>query len=387
MAEENQDGQEKTEEPSQRKIIKAKEDGKVLTSKEMFVFTSIAAALLFMYALSFFGKSLLFEWGDLFVLSGPEGLDDMLLKKPLQALFYIIKFILLIGLPMIAVVLATQFAVGGINFAPKAANFKGSKINPISGLKRMFSIKSLVELGKNLLKVFLLVTSAVVVLYYLMPGILRITDGSLKAGLEHIQNSFPILVGALLLGLLVIAVLDYFYQRYEHITSLRMTKQEVKDEYKQTEGSPEVRAKIRRLQMESATKAAKQQEALDNMDEATAIITNPTHFAVALKYEVGQVGAPKIIAMGKGLIAKRIIELGSEKNITSFRTPLLARALFFTGEIGEEISEKLYNAVAIALAYVYRLDRGEDATEPDITVPEDLQFNENGQNLMGNKNA
>ena len=387
MAEENQDGQEKTEEPSQRKINKAKEDGKVLTSKEMFVFTSIAAALLFMYALSFFGKSLLFEWGDLFVLSGPEGLDDMLLKKPLQALFYIIKFILLIGLPMIAVVLATQFAVGGINFAPKAANFKGSKINPISGLKRMFSLKSLVELGKNLLKVFLLVTSAVVVLYYLMPGILRITDGSLKAGLEHIQNSFPILVGALLLGLLVIAVLDYFYQRYEHITSLRMTKQEVKDEYKQTEGSPEVRAKIRRLQMESATKAAKQQEALDNMDQATAIITNPTHFAVALKYEVGQVGAPKIIAMGKGLIAKRIIELGSEKNITSFRSPLLARALFFTGEIGEEISEKLYNAVAIALAYVYRLDRGEDATEPDITVPEDLQFNENGQNLMGNKNA
>ena len=387
MAEENQDGQEKTEEPSQRKINKAKEDGKVLTSKEMFVFTSIAAALVFMYALSFFGKSLLFEWGDLFVLSGPEGLDDMLLKKPLQALFYIIKFILLIGLPMIAVVLATQFAVGGINFAPKAANFKGSKINPISGLKRMFSLKSLVELGKNLLKVFLLVTSAVVVLYYLMPGILRITDGSLKAGLEHIQNSFPILVGALLLGLLVIAVLDYFYQRYEHITSLRMTKQEVKDEYKQTEGSPEVRAKIRRLQMESATKAAKQQEALDNMDQATAIITNPTHFAVALKYEVGQVGAPKIIAMGKGLIAKRIIELGSEKNITSFRSPLLARALFFTGEIGEEISEKLYNAVAIALAYVYRLDRGEDATEPDITVPEDLQFNENGQNLMGNKNA
>ena len=387
MAEENQDGQEKTEEPSQRKINKAKEDGKVLTSKEMFVFTSIAAALLFMYALSFFGKSLLFEWGDLFVLSGPEGLDDMLLKKPLQALFYIIKFILLIGLPMIAVVLATQFAVGGINFAPKATNFKGSKINPISGLKRMFSLKSLVELGKNLLKVFLLVTSAVVVLYYLMPGILRITDGSLKAGLEHIQNSFPILVGALLLGLLVIAVLDYFYQRYEHITSLRMTKQEVKDEYKQTEGSPEVRAKIRRLQMESATKAAKQQEALDNMDQATAIITNPTHFAVALKYEVGQVGAPKIIAMGKGLIAKRIIELGSEKNITSFRSPLLARALFFTGEIGEEISEKLYNAVAIALAYVYRLDRGEDATEPDITVPEDLQFNENGQNLMGNKNA
>jgi len=384
MAEENQDGQEKTEEPSQRKINKAKEDGKVLTSKEMFVFTSIAASLAFMYAISFFGKSLLFEWGDLFVLSDPAGLDDMLTKKPLQAIFYILKFGLLVGSPMLIVVLATQFAVGGINFAPKAVNFKGNKINPISGLKRMFSLKSLVELGKNLLKVFLLVSTAVVVLYYLMPGILRITDGSLKSGLEHIQNAFPILIGAFLISLLVIAVIDYFYQRYEHLQSLRMTKQEVKDEYKQTEGSPEVRAKIRRLQMESATKAAKQQEALENMSEATAIITNPTHFAVALKYEVGQIGAPKIIAMGKGLIAKRIIDIGSEKNITSFRSPLLARALFFTSEIGEEISEKLYNAVAVALAYVYRLDRGEDVTEPEIDVPEDLRFNENGQNLMEN---
>jgi flagellar biosynthetic protein FlhB len=384
MAEENQDGQEKTEEPSQRKISKAKEDGKVLTSKEMFVFTSIAASLVFMYAISFFGKSLLFEWGDLFVLSDPAGLDDMLTKKPLQALFYILKFGLLVGLPMLIVVLATQFAVGGINFAPKAVGFKGSKINPISGLKRMFSLKSLVELGKNLLKVFLLVGTAVVVLYYLMPGILRITDGSLKSGLEHIQNAFPILIGAFLIGLLVIATLDYFYQRYEHLQSLRMTKQEVKDEYKQTEGSPEVRAKIRRLQMESATKAAKQQEALENMGEATAIITNPTHFAIALKYEVGQIGAPKIIAMGKGLMARRIIQLGSEKNITSFRSPLLARALFFTSEIGEEISEKLYNAVAVALAYVYRLDRGEDVTEPEIDIPEDLRFNENGQNLMEN---
>ena len=132
------------------------------------------------------------------------------------------------------------------------------------------------------------------------------------------------------------------------------------------------------------TKAAKQQEALENMSEATAIITNPTHFAVALKYEVGQIGAPKIIAMGKGLMAKRIIQLGSEKNITCFRSPLLARALFFTSEIGEEISEKLYNAVAVALAYVYRLDRGEDVTEPEIDVPDDLRFNENGQNLMEN---
>ena len=384
---ENQDGQEKTEEPSSRKLSKAKEDGKVLTSKEMFVFTSVAALLLFIYSLNFFGRDLLFEWGDLFVLTHTESLDDMLLKKPLQALFYILKFISFVGFPMLLIVLATQFAVGGINFAPKAAGFKANKLNPITGLKRMVSLKSLVELGKNILKVILLVASAIAVIYYILPGVLRITDGSLKSGLEHIQNSFPILVGALLISLLIIAVLDYFYQRHEHITSLKMTKQEVKDEYKQMEGSPEVRAKIRKLQMEKATQAAKQEKALENIDQATAIITNPTHFAIALKYEVGQIGAPEIIAMGKGILAKRIIELGSEKNITSFRSPMLARALYFTGEIGEEISEKLYNAVAIALAYVYKLDRGEDISRPEIDVPEDLRFNEHGQSLTEKKNA
>ena len=384
MAEENQDGQEKTEEPSQRKIDKHKEDGKVLSSKEMFVFTGISGALLLMYAFSFAFKPLLFEWGNLFVFTGNDKLDDLPTTKSLDALFFILKISLYVGVPMLVVVLATQFAVGGINFAPKALSFKSNRINPLSGLKRMFSLKSLVELGKALLKVGLLFASAIGVIYYLLPQILRITDGNLKTGLELTQSSFPLLIGALLICLLIIAAIDYFYQRYEHIKSLRMTKQEVKDEYKQTEGSPEVRAKIRRLQMESATKSAKQQEALENMGEATAIITNPTHFAVALKYEVGQLGAPKIIAMGKGLIAKRIIDIGTEKNITSFRSPLLARALFFTGEIGEEISEKLYNAVAVALAYVYKLDRGEDIETPDIDVPEDLRFNENGTILKEN---
>ncbi len=384
MAEENQDGQEKTEEPSQRKIDKHKEDGKVLTSKEMFVFTGIAGALLVMYAFSFSFKALLFEWGDLFVLSGNDKLDDLPATKSFTALFFILKISLLVGIPMLIIVLATQFAVGGINFAPKALSFKSNRINPLSGIKRMFSLKSLVELGKALLKVGLLFASAIGVIYYLLPRILRITDGTLKTGLELTQSSFPLLIGALLISLLLIAALDYFYQRYEHIKSLRMTKQEVKDEYKQTEGSPEVRAKIRRLQMESATKSAKQQDALQNMGQATAIITNPTHFAIALKYEVGQSGAPKIIAMGKGLIAKRIMDIGVEKSITSFRSPLLARALFFTGEIGEEISEKLYNAVAVALAYIYKLDRGEDIDVPDIDVPEDLRFNENGTILKEN---
>ena len=160
-----------------------------------------------------------------------------------------------------------------------------------------------------------------------------------------------------------------------------MTRQELKDEHKQTEGSPEVRAKIRRMQMETSQNATKQREALDDVQNATAIITNPTHFAIALRYVVGESGAPKVLAMGRGLMAEQIISRADKNNITIFRSPLLARALYFTSEIGEEITEKLYNAVAVALAYVYRIDNGEYIEEPNIDIPSDLQLNENGQPL------
>ena len=384
MAEESEDGQEKTEEPSQRKIEKAREDGKVLSSKEMFVFTGIFMALLLMFTLSWTAKKYLFEWADLFVFESDTSLDDLFIIKMRYALWYVLKIGVLIGTPLFVITVATQLAVGGMVFSPKAVAFKGEKLNILKGIKRMVSAKALVELSKAIAKVILLMGATSYVIYLSMPQILQMSSGSLSSALNQMQHIFPLLLIASLMALAVIAALDYFWQRHQHTDSLKMTRQEQKDEYKQTEGSPEVRAKIRRLQMESARKSAKQQEDLQNMGEATAIITNPTHFAIALKYDVGQLGAPKIIAMGKGLIAKRIMEIGIERNITSFRSPLLARALFFTGEIGEEISEKLYNAVAVALAYVYKLDRGENIDAPDIDVPEDLRFNENGTILKEN---
>ena len=190
------------------------------------------------------------------------------------------------------------------------------------------------------------------------------------------------LLGGLLLALAVIAILDYLYQRHEHIKSLKMSKQDQKDEHKQAEGSPEVKAKIRRMQMESAAKSSRQREALDDVPSATAIITNPTHFAVALKYDVGSSQAPKILAMGRGKIAEMIIERGNDAGVTVFRSPLLARALFFSGDIGSEIPEMLYQAVAIILAYIYRVDRGEDLEQPDVELPEDMQFDEFGRQLV-----
>ena len=379
MAEENEDGQEKTEEPSQRKIEKAKEDGKVLSSKEMFVFTNISMGLVLMFAFFLVARQYLFEWADLFVFDSDTKLDDLYSIKSNYALWYYLKVSLLFGTPIFLVTLGTQIAVGGINFAPKAMSFKGSKLNPIKGFKNIISMKSLVELGKSILKVCLLMGTATYVIYLYLPTIIRISDGNLNSALETLKKLFPLLLIASLIALATIAAIDYFWQRYQHIESLKMTRQEQKDEFKQTEGSPEVKQKIRQKQMEASMASAAQRKSVENVSEATAIITNPTHFAVALKYIVGEPGAPEVVAMGRGNIAQEIISRGKEKNITVYRSPLLARALFFTSEIGKEISEKLYSAVAVALAYIYKIDKGELVDEPQIDIPEDLRFNENGK--------
>ena len=337
MAEENEDGQEKTEEPSQRKIEKAKEDGKVLSSKEMFVFTNISMGLVLMFAFFLVARQYLFEWADLFVFDSDTKLDDLYSIKSNYALWYYLKVSLLFGTPIFLVTLGTQIAVGGINFAPKAMSFKGSKLNPIKGFKNIISMKSLVELGKSILKVCLLMGTATYVIYLYLPTIIRISDGNLNSALETLKKLFPLLLIASLIALATIAAIDYFWQRYQHIESLKMTRQEQKDEFKQTEGSPEVKQKIRQKQMEASMASAAQRKSVENVSEATAIITNPTHFAVALKYIVGEPGAPEVVAMGRGNVAQEIISRGKEKNITVYRSPLLARALFFTSEIGKEI--------------------------------------------------
>ena len=378
MAEESQDGQEKTEEPSQRKIDKSREDGQVLQSKEMFVFSSIAMGLLIFLFIPEFAIPGMNEWGRLFQIESKEQLSSLPFIRLYQVFEIIIVIALFLGVPLMIVSLLTQLAVGGINFAPKAAAFKGNKINPIKGLKRMFSMKGLVELGKSVLKVVLLIGLAAIVIYIMLPQLLQISHGSLKSALEVMYYAFPFLIGTLLTALAVIAAIDYFWQRHVHIQQLKMTKQELKDEHKQTDGSPEVKAKIRRMQMEKSRESSKQREALENVSNATAVITNPTHFAVALKYNPGEIGAPTILAMGQGIIAKQIIERANDNKITVFRSPLLARALYFTGEIGQEISDKLYNAVAVALAYIYRIEQGEPVEEPDISIPDELLFDEFG---------
>lgn len=375
---EGDDGQEKTEEPTPKRREQAREDGKVVTSKEMFVLASVAGGALWLLAVQLFGGALTAGWAGFFRFDSPGDLDTLVQTKLSQAFNTTLLYAMIVGVPLLIVLLLIQLAVGGINFAPKALGFKASKINPLNGFKRMFGTQALVELGKAILKVGLLVAAAAGVVWGLIPSIDKMStmapgDAVGLMGLGLIQ-----VVLALTIGLAVIGGLDLAWQLYSMTKSLRMSKQEVKDEMKQSEGSPEVKGQIRRRQIEASQKAAMQRAALASVPEATAIITNPTHFAVALKYDAGQDGAPTILAMGKGPLAAEIIRRAKDSRVRVMRIPLLARALYFTGDIGAEISQDLYTAVATILAHVYRLNRGEASAQPNVSLPPDLQFDENG---------
>jgi len=381
MAEEESDSQDKTEEPSARKLEKAAEDGQVLSSKEMFVFTTLIMGLMILTSIPFFLREILSVW-KLFFLFDLNFLEN---ASPIIGIGKMIKQViiitLLVGVPLVLTILVTQMAVGGINFAPKGFHFKSNRINLFSGLKRIFSSKGLVELIKSIFKVGLLGGITYSVIYFNIIDVISLSERNLFDALASLLSRFPKLAISLLIVLGFIALIDFMWQKYQHIEKLKMTHKEVKDENKDTDGNPEVKQKIRRLQNEISNRASTQTAALENVKDASAIITNPTHFAVAIKYVVGEEGAPIILAMGRGMMAEKIIKLAEDSNVTVFQSPLLARALYFTGEIGKEISENLYTAIASVLAYIFKIERGEDIDYPDFNIPDEMNFDEYGKKI------
>jgi flagellar biosynthetic protein FlhB len=376
MAEE--DAQEKTEEPTAKRLEKAMEDGTVLQSKDLMVFTTLFVGLLVYFGLLSASNLMLGQWSSFFQFDLKEFQGEAV-RLSFEAVKYVLVWGLIIGMPLVVSILMTQVTLSGtINFAPKAMAFKGNRINPVNGLKRMFGPKALFELTKSIIKVVFLIGAAATIMFRQLPILMTASHADLTNGLARVHEVFIAVFITLLLVLAFIALLDVLYQRNQHVKQLKMSKQEVKDENKQTEGSPEVKGKIRRMQMESSARASQQRQALDDVPSATAIITNPTHFAVALKYEVGERGAPTILAMGRGKMAADIIEIANKETVPIFQSPLLARALFFTGQIGHEIHEELFSAVAAVLAFIFRLANGEELEAPDVEIPEDLKFNETG---------
>jgi len=383
VAENDDDSQEKSEEPSQRRLDKALEDGQILTSKEVMVFASTFSGMMIVAASALLVPQVLEGWRGWFQLNPAEALLDQIGARVAEATTVFIVASLIFGVPLLIVTLVAQGFVGGLNFAAKAMAFKGSRINPIAGLGRIFSIKGLMELVKSVLKVVLLGAASAFVLWQLLPSMLVLSSAGLASASAQLFRNLLLLLAATVVVLAMIAVLDFFWSRHQHLEKLRMSRKDMRDEHKETEGSPEIKSRIRRLQIEATRRAAQSAQALEKVAEARVIVTNPTHFAVALKYDAGDAGAPIVLAMGRGRMAEMIIARGEAAGVTVLRSPLLARALFFTSEIGQEISEKLYTAVAAVLAYVYRIDRGEDLEQPEIDLPPELRFAEDGRPLEG----
>jgi flagellar biosynthesis protein FlhB len=247
--------------------------------------------------------------------------------------------------------LAVSYAQVGFLFSLEPLAPKFSKINPLNGIKKvLISRRSLVELAKNLFKVTIVGVVAYISLSSLMDNCVTLMDGSVESIL-HFMASASMSIGMKTgLAFLVLAVFDYLYQRYEHEHELRMTRQEVKEEWKSQEGDPIVKGRIRTIQRQIAYKRM-----MVDVPKADVVVTNPTHLAVAIKYDMEKMRAPKVVAKGADLIAKRIRDLAAEHGVPLVEDKPLARTLYRTVDIGEEIPEKLFQAVAQVLAYIYRI--------------------------------
>lgn len=379
---EGEDGQERTEEPTQKRRDDARSKGQVLTSRELFVFTTTLGGAGILYAATLGWQWLVALWGAELVLPAGTDLDPITFARLKQAGTWLFISGLALGLPLIGVILATQMASGGLVFSTQALGFKFEKLNPMAGFGRMFSMRSIVELGKAILKTGLILSAAILAL---MPQLDKLVgSGAMATGdaLVLVGATLARVGFAMMVALAIVAGADLAWQIVSMRKKLMMSRQEIKDEFKESEGSPELKGAIRRRQLE-ASRGAKERKALEDVPTATAIVTNPTHFAVALRYDPGTSDAPVIVAMGRGGMALQVIDRADTASVPRIEAPPLARALYYGGDLGGPIPFELYNAVAILLAHVWRLDRGMDADLPDIDIPDPLRFDANGNLQTG----
>lgn len=375
---ENEDGTEKSQEPTEKRKEDAREEGQVLTSKEALVFAGFAVGAGLMAMAPAVLPGVVPTFAGYFRLGPVADLDGIVTARIGAAFWQVIGVAVIVALPMALAIIGAQMALGGMHWSPKALEFKGSRIDPMAGIKRMFSSTAAVELAKAIAKVVVLGAIAWAMVAADVPGLAGVWDAEPAVALGMMGAAVMRLMWGLALGLAGIAALDVAWQILNLRKQLMMTLQEVKEESKEQNGSPEVKGRMRQLQMQASRDSARRRKALDDVPRATAIVTNPTHFAVALRYVPGETRAPMILAMGKGPMALEIMERGRKVGLAPVRIPLLARALYFTGDIGMEIDEQLYAAVAAVLAHVYRLDRGEGSAVPDIELPPELRFSEFG---------
>jgi len=375
MAEES--AGERSEAPTQKKLRESMEKGDVVQSKDL------GAALVMIVGAGWIalgGPLLVGALSELLRGSlsfGHGAVDDFEPGATLIAMGG--RIVLPLGMLFAATLVAaigTPALLGAFGFRWGAIAFKPERINPLAGLKRIFGAQGLIELVKSIAKVTVLGAIGWWLLSSRMARMTTMGRGDMKSSMTELGHSFVFAVIVMAMGLVLIAGIDVPAQMIRRTARLRMSKQDVKDENKQTEGSPELKGAIRRRQMETARRSARSAVA-----EASVVLTNPTHFAIALRYRPAEDAAPVVVARGRGATADAIRALAAEHKVPMLSYPQLARALYFTTRAGQLIREDLYIAVATILAFVFNIDRAmaEGRTQPVVEVPGEVRFDENGK--------
>lgn len=368
---------ERTEPASPRRIEQAREKGQVARSREL---TTVAILLAAGGSLIFMGGGMMEHMRALMrnsltldrsVIFNPEQMLQQLHLHSLDILLAILPFL---GLMMVVTV-ASSVMISGWLFTVQALAPDFSRLDPLKGVTRIISWSGMAEMLKAVAKTALIGGVALWVVWQDVEGVVSLVAEPLETGLPHLARLVGFNFMAVAGSMLLIVAIDVPFQLWNHSRQLKMTKEEVRQEAKETEGDPHVKARIRQLQREAARRRM-----MAEVPKADVIVTNPTHYAVALRYQEGRMGAPQVVAKGAALLAQRIRELGEENRVPILEAPPLARALYRHAELGQEIPAKLYTAVAEVLAYVYQLRRyrthggAAPETPRELPVPPELDF-------------
>ncbi|QQK59320.1 flagellar biosynthesis protein FlhB [Shewanella sp. LC6] len=376
MAEESSG--ERSEEPTGRRLEQAREKGQVARSKELGTATVLLSAATGLYMLGpgiakalsnvfervfTMDRAAIFDTNQMFNVWGVVGGE---IGWPLLKIMLLIVVVAFIG----------NVSLGGMNFSTQAMMPKASKMSPIAGFKRMFGVQALVELMKGIAKFSVVALAAYFLLNHYFNDILLLSADHLPGNVYHALDLLVWMFILLCSSVLFIVVIDVPFQIWNHNKQLKMTKQEVKDEYKDTEGKPEVKGRIRQMQRELA-----QRRMMAEVPNADVIVVNPEHYAVAIKYDVKRSAAPFVIAKGVDEVAFKIREVARAHNIAIVTAPPLARAIYHTTKLDQQVPEGLFTAVAQVLAYVFQLrqyqkGRGRKPIPIPVNqpIPEDLKY-------------
>jgi len=372
------DSGEKTEEPTAKKLTDARKKGQIARSKDlgtMFVLVGSAFAMMVMGnalvgALSTIMKRLFSlnrrETMDVNALMGVIADTVSAIAFPLAAIFIIIMIAAFIGNTML----------GGMAFSWEALAPKASRLSPLEGFKRMFGVQAAVELLKSILKFFVVFFVAFTLLSGLFEQILGLSLEAIPLNFEHAVTMLLWMFLALALSIGIIVAIDAPYQVWNHTRQLKMTKQEVKDEFKSTEGNPEIKGRIKQTQYDMS-----QRRMMNDVPNSDVVITNPTHYSVALKYDPNAGGAPILVAKGLDEMAMHIRTIAKENGVEIIQSAALARSLYYTADVNKDIPEELYAAVAQVLAFIFQLSEHKKgrAKRPipiakNLPIPEEFKY-------------